>query len=71
MSKDLNKYPEGWDADRVKELAEYYDNLPEDEMLAEDEMLMNTDETYVAIPKALLPSVRKLISKYKKGESVS
>ena len=31
------EFPPGWDADRVKQLADHYERLSEDEQTAEDE----------------------------------
>jgi hypothetical protein len=57
-------FPPGWDADRVKKVIEYYDNLSDDEMVAEDEAATDEEEVaMIAVPKALVDQVRALIAR--------
>ena len=57
-------FPPGWDAERVKNLIEYYDNLSDDEMIAEDEAATDEQEVaMIAVPKALVDQVRTLIAR--------
>jgi hypothetical protein len=39
--KDPNDYPLGWDAERVSEVAEYYDHQSDDEAAAEHEAALS------------------------------
>lgn len=38
--KDPNRYPAGWDAERVKRVREYYESQTDDEAVREDEAAM-------------------------------
>lgn len=58
------RFPPGWDAERVKKLIEYYDNLTEEEMVAEDEAATDEEQvTMIAVPKGLVDQVRALIAR--------
>ncbi|HLX61684.1 MAG TPA: hypothetical protein VKX17_10415 [Planctomycetota bacterium] len=63
MKKDKNKYPRGWDAARVKKVLDHYENQTEDEAVQEYEAAWNDQSvTFMPIPHALVPKVRKLIA---------
>ncbi len=56
------KFPPGWDEERVKKILAYYEAQSEEEAVAEDESaLEKKQQTFIAIPKELLPNVRELI----------
>ena len=56
-------FPAGWDADRVKRLIDYYENLSEDEQVAEDEAAVERDgQTVITVPEELLPAIRQLLA---------
>jgi hypothetical protein len=61
-----NKYPEGWDEDRVKRVLKHYEEQSQDEAVAEDEAAMRPSETVMSIPHDLVPIVRELIGKRQK-----
>ncbi len=62
--RDPNEYPSGWDAHRVKEVLEHYENQSDDAAAEEDETAFITyDETVMVVPKELVPMVRAIISK--------
>ena len=57
-------YPPGWDAARVKRVLDHYENISEDDLLAEDEAARNADgQTIMMIPTELVPAVRKLLAR--------
>jgi hypothetical protein len=60
-------FPEGWDADRVKRLIDYYEGLSEDELVAEDEAASDPQagQAVVTVPEALLPAIRQLLAAYR------
>jgi aminoglycoside/choline kinase family phosphotransferase len=62
-----NKYPEGWNEERVKKLIEHYKNQTEEEAVAEDEAAFENEETVMNIPRELVPKVRKLIAEHEKA----
>jgi hypothetical protein len=60
------KFPPGWDAERVKALLSHYEGLSEDEQVAEDEAAQqDTGQTVIAVPKELLPAIRQLLAAHK------
>ena len=60
-------FPEGWNAERVKNLIDYYERLSEDEQVAEDEAAVaeRPGQAIVSIPEELLPAVRHLLATHK------
>ena len=61
-----NKFPEGWDEEKVKRLIDHYENQTEEEAVAEDEAAFENKETVMNIPKELVPKVRQLIAQHGK-----
>jgi len=56
------KFPPGWDEDRVKKLIDCYEQMNENEMIAEDEAAQELNEqTVMIVPTELVPEVRDLI----------
>lgn len=64
MKNDTN-FPPGWDAARVRQVLEHYENQTDAEAAAEDEAAFE-DPGYVTmlIPKELAPAVRDLLARY-------
>ena len=58
-----NKFPEGWDEGRVQRVLAHYQEQTENEALAEDEAGIESSETVMSVPRALVPKVRELIAK--------
>lgn len=58
------KFPQGWDADRVKRVLAHYDDLSEDEQVAEDEEAVREQggQVVVTVPENLLPAIRQLLA---------
>jgi hypothetical protein len=60
------KLPPGWTQERLRKLAEYYDNQSEDEQVAEHEAALHAeDQTIMAVPTELVPDILRLIEKKK------
>ena len=58
------KLPPGWTEKGIRELARYYDNLTEEEQVAEIEAgLAQEGQTVMVVPTELVPEIRKLISR--------
>ena len=57
------RFPPGWDEDRVKRLITYYDALSEVEQAAEDEAAVadQKGQTVITVSAALLPAIRRMI----------
>lgn len=59
-----SKFPEGWDAARVKGVLGHYESQTEDQAIAEDEAAVEQKgQTLIAVPSDLVPAVRELIAK--------
>jgi hypothetical protein len=62
--KQKNKFPPGWDEQRVRELLAHYESQSEEAAVAEDEAAFEHRGTsMVEVPNELLPAVRELLAK--------
>ena len=60
------RLPKGWTQERIRKLAEYHDNLSEEEQAAEIVAGLTEDnQTVMVVPTVLVPAIVKLISKTK------
>ena len=58
------KYPPGWDEERVRQVLVHYENQTEDEQFAEIEATHETENiTLMAVPTELVPEVRALLAR--------
>jgi hypothetical protein len=63
-----NRFPPGWDEERVRRLIERYESQTEDEAVAEDEAAVeDASQTLIEVPNELVPAVRALIAKHRKA----
>ena len=60
-----NKFPDGWDEDKIQRVIAQYAAQTEDEALVEDEAGMESSETVMNVPHDLVPKVRELIAKHR------
>ena len=61
--KRRNRFPKGWNEDRVRDVLEHYENQTEDEAVAEDEAAFRSrEQAVIIVPKSLVPAITKLIS---------
>jgi hypothetical protein len=59
-----SRFPKGWDKERVRRVLDHYENLTEDEAVAEDEAAWeDTSQTFIEVPNELVQVVRELIAK--------
>jgi hypothetical protein len=58
-----NKFPAGWDEERVRRVLAYYEEQAEEEALVEDEAGIEPSETVMNVPHDLIHEVRELIAK--------
>jgi hypothetical protein len=66
MKKDPNRYPKGWNREKVLDVLSYYENQSEEEAIAEAEAAYRKRKSaLVEIPNRLLPQVRRLLAKSK------
>jgi hypothetical protein len=62
------KFPKGWNEKKVRALAEYYDNQTDEEGAAEIENAEEIPgETWLPVPKELVPAVKKMIALHRKA----
>jgi hypothetical protein len=62
-----NKFPPGWDEERVKRVLHHYESQSEEEATAEDEATGDDAASIMMkVPKSLVPTIRELIAKHKK-----
>jgi hypothetical protein len=65
MKTKSDKFPPGWDEERVRTVLAHYEAQTEEEAVAEDEAAYeDTSQTFIGIPNALVPKVRELIAKH-------
>ncbi len=61
---DENRFPKGWDEQRVKRVLDHYEQQSEEEAVAEDEAAFEErSHTVMDIPVDLVPAVRDLLAK--------
>ena len=58
-----NKFPAGWDEEKVQRVLAHYKEQTEEDALVEDEAGIEPSETVMNIPYDLVPKVRELIAK--------
>ena len=58
------RYPAGWDEERVQKLLLHYETQTEDEAVAEDEAAFRRrDQTVMVVPKQLVPTITRMIAR--------
>jgi hypothetical protein len=58
-----NKFPAGWDEDKVRRVLAYYEEQSEEDALIEDEAGVEPSDTVMKVPHDLVAKVRELIAK--------
>ena len=58
-----NKFPAGWDDQKVRQVLRHYEEQAEDDALREDAAGVQPSETVMNVPHDLVPKVRELIAK--------
>jgi hypothetical protein len=62
------RFPKGWDEQRVKQLIAELDARTDEEWIAADEAAATddgSDQAVITVPAALLPKIRRLIASHK------
>ena len=60
-----NRFPPGWDEERVRRVLAHYEEQTEAEAVAEDEAAFEEPtQTVMKVPTALVPVIRELIAKH-------
>jgi len=61
-----NRFPPGWDEERVRKVLTYYEEQTECEAVAEDEAAFEDQtQTVMEVPTALVPAIRELLAKHR------
>lgn len=61
-----NRFPPGWDEERVRKVLAHYEEQAEEEAVAEDEAAFeDRNYTVMETPVDLVPAVRKLLAGHK------
>jgi hypothetical protein len=58
-----NKFPTGWDEEKVRRILAYYEKQTDEEALVEDKAGIEPSDTVMNVPHELVPTVRELIVK--------
>ncbi len=62
--KDPNRYPKGWNRQKVEGVIAHYESQTNEEAIAEDEAAYTDPSfTMMQVPNELVPRVQKLIAK--------
>jgi len=70
MSMSNNRFPPGWSEARVQRLLAHYEQQTEAEAVAEDEAAAErADQTFIQVPRDLVPQVRDLIARHQEAPS--
>ena len=63
-----NKFPPGWNKERVQRVLAHYESQTDEEAVAEDEAAYeDAGQTIMKIPHELVPKVRDLIAQHQKS----
>jgi hypothetical protein len=63
-----NKFPPGWDAERVQRVLEHYEAQSDDEAVAEDEAAFeDSTQTVMEVPSELVPAIREMLAKHRRS----
>jgi hypothetical protein len=60
------RFPAGWDEQRIKAVLGEFDNRTEEEWVADDEAALEPEDgqTVITVPHALLPAIRRLLAEH-------
>jgi hypothetical protein len=64
--KVVNRFPPGWNEERVRDVIAHYDNQSDDEAVAEAQAALEQRETVMEVPIEIVPAVRDLIAKHQR-----
>jgi hypothetical protein len=64
LKNDRNRYPKGWDRQRVESVIAHYEKQTDEQAAAEDEAAYrSTTSTMIQVPLALVPKAEKLVAR--------
>ncbi len=60
------RFPPGWDEERIRQVLSHYENQREEQAASEDEgTLKRNGRTLVEVPSELMPLIRHIIAQYR------
>jgi hypothetical protein len=60
----VQKFPAGWDEERVRRVLAHYENQTAEEAVAEDEAAYEAEgQTVMIVPSDLVPAIRQLLAR--------
>ncbi len=59
-----NRFPKGWDEEKVARVLAHYEKQTEEQALHEDESAFQNRETVVQVPVELMPLIREIIAQF-------
>lgn len=67
-----NKFPPGWDEERVRGVLDHYELQTEEQAVAEDEAAYEQNgQSMMEIPYELVPEVRRLVAQHQSQKRAS
>ena len=65
-----NRFPKGWDENRVHRVLMHYETQADDQAVEEDEAAFSDEKrTVVEVPSELMPVIREVIGHYQQTKS--
>jgi len=62
---DSNRFPPGWDEDKIRRVLVHYESQTDEEAVAEDALpFRENGQTMMEVPVALVPLIQELIAQY-------
>ena len=60
-----NRFPPGWDEERVRRVLAHYKTQTEEQAVSEDEQAFKSKgQTVIEVPVELMPIIREIIAQY-------
>ncbi|MBI3537558.1 MAG: hypothetical protein HY070_08390 [Chloroflexi bacterium] len=59
-----NRFPQGWDEERVRRVLAHYESQSEKDSMVEDEAAFKKKKTVIQVPAELMPVIRELLKQY-------
>ena len=64
MKKNKARLPHGWTQAKIDRLLRYHENQTDEQAIAEVNRAFDNQDTTMTVPRALVPVVESLISRY-------
>lgn len=61
-----DRYPPGWNEERIRKVLSHYEQQTDEEAVAEDEAVFKSKKrTVIEVPVELMPVIREILAQYK------